>query len=174
MPPRSSPRPVTDETRADVRRLHGEGLGRNAIARELGRSPRTVSLICEELGLTFDRTAAAAATEARMVDVRARRADITERLYAQAERILARLEKPQHRIREVSFGKVVTYEVDELPAQDVRNLMVAVSTATTQAAKMEALASDNGLADAKSMLGQLAAGLTAAANALDEGAGDAP
>ncbi|MEU9714983.1 helix-turn-helix domain-containing protein [Streptomyces sp. NPDC047976] len=173
--PRKGAQPVTDQTKADVRRLHAEGLGRNAIARELHRSPRAVSVICEELGLTFDRTAAAVATEARMVDIRARRTDIMERLQAQAEKILARLKRQEHRVREVSFGKVVTYEVEELPAQDVRNLMVAVSIATTQAAKLEALASDGGVNDAKSMLGQLAAGLTAAYQAMDaEGDGDTP
>ncbi|MFJ6935701.1 helix-turn-helix domain-containing protein [Streptomyces sp. NPDC101132] len=173
--PRKGARPVTDQTKADVRRLHAEGLSRNAIARQLERSPRTVSVICEELGLSFDRTATAAATQAAAVDARARRTQIMERLYDQAEKILARLERQDHRVREVSFGKVVTYQVEELPAQDVRNLMVAVSTATTQAAKLEALNSDNGVADAKSMLGQLAAGLTAAYQAMDtEGAGDAP
>jgi len=173
--PRKGAAPVTDETRADVRRLHAEGLGRNEIARRLSRSPRTVSVICEEAGLTFDRTATAVATKAASIDARARRMDIIDRLYSQAERILSRLEREEHRVREVSFGKVLTYEVEELPAQDVRNLTIAVSTAVDRAAKLEALNTDNGISDAKSMLGQLAAGLTAAYQAMDhEGAGDAP
>lgn len=173
--PRKGAPPVTDETRADVRRLHAEGLGRNEIARRLNRSPRTISVICEEAGLTFDRTATAVATKAASIDARARRTGIMERLYAQAEQLLHRLERGEHEVREVSFGKVLTYQVEELPAQDVRNLMVAVSTAVDRAAKLEALNSDSGVNDAKSMLGQLAAGLTAAYQAMDhEGAGDAP
>ncbi|MCX4540487.1 helix-turn-helix domain-containing protein [Streptomyces sp. NBC_01565] len=172
--PRKGAQPVTDETRADVRRLHAEGLGRNEIARRLNRSPRTVSVICEEAGLTFDRTATAVATAAAAVDARARRLALIERYHQQIERILDRLDRQSHEVREVSFGKVVSYTVDELPAQDIRNLMTAVVTANTQAAKLEALDSDNGVNDAKSMLGQLAAGLTAAYNAMNEGDGDAP
>ncbi|MCB5168010.1 helix-turn-helix domain-containing protein [Streptomyces bambusae] len=166
---------VTDAERQRIRDLHAQGLGRNAIAREIGRGTRTISLICADLGLPFDRTATAVATEARMIDTRARRAALIERYYAQAEKILARLERDEHHITEVSIGKVVKYTAPDLPTQDVRNLVQASGAAAAQAAKLEALNTDNGVADAKSMLGQLAAGLTAAYQAMDtEGAGDAP
>ncbi|MET9465813.1 helix-turn-helix domain-containing protein [Streptomyces sp. NPDC006544] len=165
---------VTPEELDTLRRLHAEGKGRNEIARLMDRGQRTISIYAERLGLSFDRTATAVATEARVIDSRARRLDLVDRYHAQIGKLLDRLDRPSHRIREVSFGKVVTYEAEDLPSQDVRNLMQAVATATTQAAKLEALDSDNGVGDAKSMLGQLAAGLTAAYQAMDEGAGDAP
>ncbi|MFJ3173782.1 helix-turn-helix domain-containing protein [Streptomyces roseus] len=167
-------RPVTDEDRTQLRRLHAEGLGRNEIARRLERSPRTISVLAEEMQLSFDRTHTEAATRARVVDARERRIALIERYYAQAERILDRLERDEHNITEVSLGKVVRYKAADLPSGDVRNLVQASSAAANQAAKLEAIDTDNGVGDAKSMLGQLAAGLTAAYTAMNEGAGDAP
>lgn len=167
-------RPVTDETRAQVRQLHDEGHGRNEIARRLDRSPRTVSVLCEEMGLDFDRTATAVATEARKVDARARRMALVDRFYEQAHRQLDRLERDEHVVKETSFGKVLTFTIDEPTAQDVRSLMQAAASASTQAAKLEALDNDTGIESAQSMLGSLAAGLTAAYEAMNEGDGDAP
>lgn len=43
-------RPVTDEDRRRVRELHAEGLSRNAIGKEIGRSGRTVSRIADAEG----------------------------------------------------------------------------------------------------------------------------
>lgn len=170
----NTPRPVTDEDREQVRALHAQGLGRNAIARQLGRSSRTVSVLAEELGLTFDRSATAEATRARIIDTRERRQNLIERYYAQAEKILARLERPEQQITEVSIGKVVRYTAPDLPTQDVRNLIQAAGAATGQAVKLESLNTDTGVDTAKSMLGQLAAGLAAAYQAMDhEGDGDA-
>lgn len=170
--PRKGALPVTEQTKADVRRLHAKGLGRNAIARELGRSPRTVSVICEEAGLTFDRTATAVATQAAAVDARARRLALIERYHQQIERILDRLDRSEHKVREVSFGKVVTYTVDELPAQDIRNLMTAVVTANTQAAKLEALDGDPAAEQARSMLTSLADGIRRLAGPVEDNTGE--
>lgn len=169
-------RPVTDEDREAVRRLAAEGKGRNQIARELQRSPRTISVIAAELDppVTFDRTATAVATQARVIDAKARRAALMERYYEQAHKHLDRLDRDEHDITEVSIGKVVRYRADDLPTQDVRNLIQASTVAANQALKLEALDTNNGVDDAKSMLGQLAAGLTAAYSAMNEGAGDAP
>lgn len=166
--------PVTDKTRADVRRLHAEGKGRNAIARELKRSPRTISVLAEELGLDFDRTMTAVATQARVIDSKARRAGIISGLYDVAEDDLTYLKDDTYDLVEVSMGEPVRYETNRLPAQDRKALITGVSTATNAAARLEALDTNNGVDDAKSMLGQLAAGLTAAYDAMNEGAGDAP
>ncbi|MFI8104716.1 helix-turn-helix domain-containing protein [Streptomyces sp. NPDC086023] len=167
--------PVTDADREQVRALHADGHGRNEIARRIGRGPRTVSVIAEQLGLSFDRTATEQATRARVADTKARRAALIERYYAQAEKILTRLERDEHNITEVSLGKVVRYKATDLPSADVRNLIQASSAASNQAAKLEALDTNNGVDDAKSMLGMLRDGLNAAYNAMsDEGAGDAP
>lgn len=167
-------RPVTDETRQQVRELHRQGLGRNEIARKLERSPRTISVLCDEMGLDFDRTATAVATEARKVDAKARRMALVDRFYAQAHRQLDRLDRDEHVVKETSFGKVLTFTIDEPTAQDVRSLMQAAASASTQAAKLEALDNDTGTDAAQSMLGKLASGLTAAYEAMNEGDGDAP
>ncbi|MGW6455018.1 helix-turn-helix domain-containing protein [Streptomyces sp. NPDC055078] len=168
-------RPVTDADRDAIRRLHADGLGRNAIARELKRSPRTISVLAEELGLSFDRTATAVATQARVIDGKARRAAILAGLYDVAEDDLAYLkQRGPYTLVEVSSGTAVTYTVDRLPALDRRALITSVSTAVTAVGKLEALDTNNGVDDATSMLGQLAAGLTAAYHAMTEGAGDAP
>ncbi|MFC8265393.1 hypothetical protein ACFUIZ_06680 [Streptomyces cinereoruber] len=50
------------------------GHGRNEVARLTGVPPTTVSRLAAEAGVTFDRTATAAATEARVIDSKAKRA----------------------------------------------------------------------------------------------------
>nr|WSX76182.1 helix-turn-helix domain-containing protein [Streptomyces sp. NBC_00899] len=45
--------PVTDEERERIRELHAQGLGRNEIARTIGRGTRTVSIQAAAMGLTF-------------------------------------------------------------------------------------------------------------------------
>lgn len=172
---RRDQRPVTDDERAEIRRLHAAGVGRNEIARRIGRGSRTVSEYCQKHGLTFDRTKTAAATEAKMIDAKARRAAIAARLYGLAEADLAYLEGAEkYELIEVSSGQAVQYTPKRLPAQDRRALVQSVNTALASAARLEALDTNNGVDDAKSMLGQLASGLTAAYNAMNEGAGDAP
>ncbi|CCK30383.1 hypothetical protein BN159_6004 [Streptomyces davaonensis JCM 4913] len=52
--------PVTEEDYQRVRELHALGMGRNAIAREINRAQRTVSVIAAELGLTFGTSTTAA------------------------------------------------------------------------------------------------------------------
>lgn len=170
-------RPVTDEDREAVRRLAAQGLGRNAIARELRRSPRTISVIAEQLDppVLFDRTMTAVATEARVIDAKARRTAIIDGLYAVAEDDLAYLRGTrEYALVEVSMGAPVRYTAQRLPAQDRKALVGAIGSAVASATKLEALDTANGVNDAKSMIGDLAAGLTAAYQAMNEGAGDAP
>lgn len=171
---------ITDHDREQVRLLHAEGHSRNEIARRIGRGGRTVTRIAAELGLDFDRARTAAATEAKMIDAKARRAAIIEGLYDVAEDELAYLKQDEeYRLVEVSLGKPVKYAVARLPAQDRKALVSSISTATTAAARLEALDTNNGVDDGVSMLGKLVSGLTAAYNAMNEegdseGAGDAP
>lgn len=66
------PRKADPET---VARLAADGLGRNAVARTLGVSRRAVDEAARAAGITWDRTATAQATAARLADVRADLAD---------------------------------------------------------------------------------------------------
>lgn len=174
------PVPFSKKEIAELRRLHGLGLGRNAIATKMGRSTRAVSVHAERLDLTFDRTKTAAATEAKMQDAKARRAAIIGQLYDVVEDELAYLSGSQkYELIEVSSGTAVKFSPKRLPAQDRKALLTGVGSAMATAARLEALDSNNGVDEGISLLGQLATGLTAAYNAMteeadSEGAGDAP
>lgn len=153
-------RPVTDDDRDAIRRLHAQGLGRNEIARQIQRSSRTVSVLADEMGLTFDRTRTAVATEARKADAAARRAAIIEGLYDVAEDELAYLRQTApYPLVEVSMGAPVHYNVDRLPAQDRKALVQSIGSAMTAAGRLEALDGDPGADAARSMLTTLADGI---------------
>ncbi|WP_411145293.1 helix-turn-helix domain-containing protein [Streptomyces sp. x-80] len=90
-------RSITDTDREQVRRLHGRGMARNEIARQMGRSPSTVSKIAAafEPPLSFDRAAdVATATAVRTADLAARRTEMASRLHDIAERELSKMSEP--------------------------------------------------------------------------------
>ena len=74
--------PVQPEERARVEGLIRDGVPRNEIARRTGLGAATVSRIADAAGLTFDRSATAEATRARVLDL----ADARTRLIAGAVR----------------------------------------------------------------------------------------
>jgi ParB-like chromosome segregation protein Spo0J len=135
----TQPQPINDDDREQVRRLHAEGLGRNDIARAIGRSPSTVSKIAAALGLTFDRTATAVATEARKADARAMRAEIALGLLEDVVRLRGQLFKS---CTVFNFGgKDNTFEqalIDEPTFADKRNILTAIGTAVDRAMKLDA------------------------------------
>jgi hypothetical protein len=85
---------VTDQERERVRELHAQGFGRNQIAIELGRSAGTVTTIAKQLGLSFDRSETAAATEAKVQDAKAIRAQLAIDLLSDARRLREQLWQP--------------------------------------------------------------------------------
>jgi hypothetical protein len=168
-------RPVTDEDYQRVRELHAQGLGRNAIAREIGRAQRTVSVIAAELGLTFDTSMTEDATRARIAQLAALRADTALDLHLDALKLTQQMWEPA-----VVFnfgGKENTFnsrQVDEPPAVDKKALMSAAGIALEKSLKLVPPADDSGAEDARSMLGQLMRGLKAAYDEAGEegGAGE--
>ncbi len=150
---------ITDADRTRVRELHAEGKSRNEIARALGRAPSTVTGIAGALGLSFDRSATAAATHARQVDNRARRTEIVGRLYDRAEQILGRLEADQYTFTATTVNGIETKTLDHVPAPDEKALASAMSTHLGAAARLEQVDADKGAEGAKSMLGGLAVAL---------------
>ncbi|MFE5895844.1 helix-turn-helix domain-containing protein [Streptomyces sp. NPDC056488] len=173
-------KPVTDEERAEIRRLHAEGKGRNEIARLTGRGLRTISVQAAKMGLEFDITATEEATRARMAQLAAKRALLAEVLLDDA---LALTEQMWQKATLHSFGgKDHTYERVDIPEPlpaDKRSLMSAASAAITQSLRLAPPRDGGGVDEAMSMLGQLAVGLRHAyeqAQAVpdDEGDGDAP
>lgn len=163
---------LTDAERARILELHGQGVARNAIAREVGRSNGTVTNVVTAAGLSFERTAEVVhAVEAKRVDNAARRASAIGRLYDQADYLLGRLEAPTFKATGENFGKVEVTEVprDATPAADVRSLGSTVSNLLHSAAKLEQVdATRTGAADAKGILGNLADALNVAYQQLDD------
>lgn len=76
-----------------VAELHEQGLGRNAIAKEMGVGGRIVSEVAKALGLTFDRSSTRVATAARVADSQERRAALAARILNTADKTLERLER---------------------------------------------------------------------------------
>jgi hypothetical protein len=168
------PIPFSDEEIEELKRLHAEGLGRNAIAREMGRSLRGVSVHAERLGLTFDRTATAVATEAKKTDAKARRAAIIDRAYARVEKLLDRLDEADEgrfKFTASTVNGIDTVSLDHVPGQEEKALSGAITQYLTQAVKLEQLDGDPGVEAARSMLGSLAEGLNKLAG-LDGGEDD--
>lgn len=158
---RAHPRPITDEDRDAIRRLHAQGLGRNAIAKELRRSGRTISNLAADMGLSFERgPEVAAATAARTADLAALRAQLALDLTYDAMKLRAQMWQPA---KIWNFGgKDNTYEempVLEPPADAKRALMGTAGMAIDRSLKLSPPETDQqGLAavDAwlKGMLGE--------------------
>ena len=133
-------RPVTDKDRDRVRELHAQGLSRNEIARQIQRSGKTVSRLAAEQGLTFERgPEVAAATEARKVDAKARRAALALKLIDDAERLREQLFAPT---LVYNFGgRDNIFEQAMIPkpsARDQQALMNAIGAAIDRSVKLDA------------------------------------
>ncbi|MEU6649499.1 hypothetical protein ABZ904_08630 [Streptomyces sp. NPDC046900] len=169
--------PVTEADYARVRELHAQGLGRNAIAREIGRAQRTVSVIAAELNLSFDTALTEDATRARVAQLAALRADTALDLHLDALKLTQAMWEPA-KVFNIG-GKDNTYtehDVDEPPALDKKALMTAAGIALEKSLKLVPPADDAGADDARSMLGQLMRGLKAAYDgaADEEAEGESP
>lgn len=165
---------ITDEQRRQVLELHQQGLGRNTIAAQLGIAAGSVSKIAQDGGVTFDRTATAAATEARKADARDRRAELELGYLEEAHRLLAELRKP---VTVYNFGgKDNTYEERDHPEPDAAaklKLMQASGVAVEKALRLADADGDANVSSARSMLGSLASALKVAADQLPGPAADA-
>lgn len=169
---RRDQRPVTEEDYERVRELHAQGMGRNAIAREIDRAQRTVSVIAAQLGLTFDASMTEDATRHRMAQLAEKRAILAEAYVDDALRLSEQVWQPA---TVFNFGgKDNTYNdkvLPEPPAHDKKALMAASVAAAEQSRRLAPPADDAGAEAAKSVLGQLMVGLKAAYDeALEEAA----
>ena len=135
-------RPVTDEDRDEIRRLHAEGKSCRAIAEAVDRSPGRVSHIAKSLGLVFDRSQTKVATAATQADNRARRAKLIADLYDLADAEVEYMKRDGYNLTEVSAGQAVDYVVERLPAQDRRALAGAIGTSLQAAVRLEQVDSD--------------------------------
>lgn len=154
------PRPgISDDEREQIRAGHAAGKSCNEIARELGRSASTVSRAARDLGLSWDASRSAAATEAKQASNRARRARLVQRMYDRADKIMDRLEADQFKLVGVSkdgLAHTNVIDADAIPGAEERALFGMVVNALNGAARLEAVdAADSGAAEGKGILGQL-------------------
>jgi hypothetical protein len=154
-----SPNPVTDEEKAEIRRLHGEGKSCRAIADEIDRSPTTVSEKAAEMGLSFDRSQTEAATKAALKDNAAKRAAIIAWQYDRTLRLAARLDADTFKVAgQTQFG-MQAEELDFVPDGSELNLSRAIGTYLKAAADLEKVDATDGTDAARGMLGDLMARL---------------
>ncbi|MFF0721332.1 helix-turn-helix domain-containing protein [Micromonospora sp. NPDC003816] len=164
------PKPVGPEDYELVRELHAEGLSRNEIARRIGRSGRTVSRIAAELELSFERgELVKAATEARKVDARAKRAALANALLDDAERMRQQLWQPADYVDHGGKEYVrVDWTTPEPTFADKLKITQSLGIMVDRAVKLDEYDADPGIDAAKSMLGALAKGLGAAYDQLNQ------
>lgn len=165
-------RPLTDQDRDQVKALHAEGLGRNAIAKRIGRSAWLVTKIAREAGLDFDRSnhpQLQVATAARVADGRARRAKLALELLDDIALIREQL---RSQIMAYSVGGKDNFlSFGEVPRPSPRDLMylsTAIGNLTDRHIRLDEYGADPGVDAAKSMLGALAKGLGAAYDQLTQ------
>ena len=155
---------ISEDRFDEFRDLHEQGLGRNAIAREMGIAPVVASRTAEYLGLTFDRSRIQAATEARLADLADRRSRLAVDLIDDAEKLRAQMWQPA--IIYSFGGKDNTYaeeHVPEPPSADKRALMSTAGMAIDRSLKLVPPIEEAGTDHAASMLDNLAAGIAALA-----------
>ncbi|MDF2916787.1 MAG: hypothetical protein K0S70_1004 [Microbacterium sp.] len=154
---------ISDEQRQQVIDLHGQGIPRNQIARQLGISAGSVTNICRNAGLAFDRSETKHATEVRAVDLAAGRIRLAEKMLAASEDMFDTIDGPYE---VYNFGgKDNTFEsrvLDSAPVEVRRNV---ITTAGITFDKLTRIVekSDTGLEQAVGVLDTIADGFRAAA-----------
>lgn len=129
--------PLTDSDREEIVALARDGVTRNDIARRVKRSPSTVTRVCDEAGVQFDRKQTQAATVAKQMDNKAKRAVLQEKLLEDALKIREQLWEPA---TVFSFGgRDNTYNEHTLNEPDFAGknaIMRTVSVAVNASAKL--------------------------------------
>lgn len=163
---------ISEDQKARVLSLHTQGLARNEIARRVGISAGSVTNICRDTGLTFDRSETKHATEARQVDLAAGRIRLAEKMLAASE---AMLDDIDGEYLVYNFGgKDNDYNehlLDAAPVEVKRNI---ITTAGITFDKLTRIVekSDTGLDQAVGVLDTIAEGFAAAAERYRESATD--
>ncbi|WP_350351892.1 helix-turn-helix domain-containing protein [Microbacterium sp. A8/3-1] len=144
------------QKRAMALELFNDGFGCNAIAREVGVSPASISRWAKAEGLAFDRSQAALAVRAHTIDLAKERVLLAQKMAQAANDMLDMLDGP---FTVFNFGgKDNTFASEELDAAPVdarRTIITASAIAFDKASKVVADEQDPGEAGAKAMLRQL-------------------
>jgi hypothetical protein len=160
-------RNFTTEDEERLRQLHADDVSRNEIARRMEWSVGTITNHAQRLGLPFDREAVRAATDARQIDLKARRQRIQEQLLDLAERTIQRAQD-RYLVHGFSHtGESVAEWLQQPPAKETKDFTLAASSALTSALKLAQVdAGDEGRENAKGLLRTLGEAMTAASREL--------
>lgn len=128
-------KPLSKAERARIVKLHGQGLSRNAIAKEVGRSLGSVTAVVKAAGLTFPQVQHPATVAARELSVRERTIAAHERhlriLELQQGKLLGGYETHTWRTKLKGAGGAEHVEdLDFIPSDDEKNLTTAMTSAT--------------------------------------------
>lgn len=141
--------PLPDAQKRRIRALHKKGLGRNEIARQTGVSLATVTKVCHEAGLTFDRSKTAVAVEARKIDLADLRTKAAERALLRVHRLHDRLDQYDEALAftyRISTGKGVETVTDvHIPADHELKFAQAIASHERTAAHASPVATDTDL-----------------------------
>lgn len=147
------PAATFDAKRAQA--LYEDGHGCNAIARELGVAPSTVSRWAKQNGLEFDRSQTAMAVRAHVVDLAQARTLLAQKMAVAASDMLDALDGPY---LVYAFGgrdnMYEEHELDRPPVEVVRNAVTTAGIAFDKASKVLE-SSPEGLLDSVAVLDRL-------------------
>lgn len=132
------PPPLTDDERQRIIDLVEQGVTRNEIARQLGRSGGTITSVAQAAGLTFDRSATKTATRARRADLETQRLALAEELIGDARKLRQQLWEPAITKQVVTVGygpglsrpEEVVMRHDEPTFADKQRIMTSIGIAT--------------------------------------------
>ena len=150
------PRQWSDADTDELRRRHADGQSLRTIASEMGWAKQTISKRAIEHGLSFDRSRTAAATQARVIDAKARRTELAMGFLDDAQRLREQLwtetEYVDHGGRD--FVKV-TWRQAQPTFADKLKIMQAATMAAEKHTRL--MSYDTGNSEAvRSLLGGLA------------------
>ena len=148
--------PLSDAEKAKIDQLFAEGMGRNAIARELNRDWSAISRYARKNGMSFAREDALLGVEARRRVAAERRAELALALLDDVERMCDQLFAPTKYVQYV--GKDGIRAEDTLPeptAADKRNLAQSAMALLDRSVKLDEYDRAGGPEGARMFLGQL-------------------
>lgn len=170
---RPAHRPVDDLTRVKIQDAARDGKKtRNALAREFSVAGETVTRICAEVGITFDRTMTETAVRAHSIDVTKDRLLLVQEMLAEAREQMDLVNAP---FLVWSFGgmdgNIHSHLLDSAPLSERNMAMRSAATAFDKATKVLERSTE-GLSDAHSLLDSLATGFAKAALEYEAGLTD--
>lgn len=150
--------PLTEDEIEQIKQLHSEGKSRNQIAKEIGRSPASVTKVTKQLGLAFDESKTVEATAARVQAMKARRIDLAEQLLGDVEKMRDRLWSP-HQYYERSGDSMIPITLPLPPLRDARDGYAALQIALKGHLELISESTDTGIEGKRSVLANLIDGI---------------